>query len=239
MKHLKIIALASFWLLAVACDKSDDVKFDVSDHDYFPLYTGFYQIYAVEETRYTLSVPETFSYEIKLMQVDSFKNGEGDFTYVIHRSKRNSSNDPWQALDTWSARQSQREAILSEGNIPYLVLKFPILKGVRWDGNVYNNEINPFSGSTVDEYEVTELQGTCVVDGITFDDCITVVQEDDQDMIVHQDKRTEIYSRGSGLIFKEKIQVKYCNDQDRNCIGDLLIDEGVIYKQSLMEYGKE
>jgi hypothetical protein len=68
---------------------------------------------------------------------------------------------------------------------------------------------------------------------------VEVLQEDNQEFIVYYDKRREIYSRDVGLILKETVQLHYCNDEDRNCIGQQIVDEGIIYTQTLSSYGWE
>src|SRR5688572_9615044 len=91
-------------VVLIGCSESEPEK-QGTDSEYFPLQTGYFQIYSVDETIYTeLSPPESFEYELKTEVVDSFTNLEGGYTFVIHRSTREAEPDPWQFLDAWSAR---------------------------------------------------------------------------------------------------------------------------------------
>jgi hypothetical protein len=236
-------ALAIFFAMAwgsliIGCDKQDEIR-PSRDHEYLPLRKGWYQVYDVEETVYELGTSQTYFYQLKTVIVDSFPNAEGAYTYLIHRSRKYSGNDLWEEDGTFTARLSDTEAIVSKGNTPFVVLTFPAATGNDWNGNAYNDEVNPNSNSASDLYEITQTGIGQVVNGVSFPDCITVVQEDNDDTIVFQDNRSEIYARNVGLIFREIIQLTYCNDEDRNCVGEQIIDEGIIYAQRISHYGLE
>jgi len=234
-KPIQFFVLGALMTILGSCrdEAPDAIK---KDYNYFPLVKGFYQIYDVTETQYTLSIPETFQYELKMVVVDSFSNNEGGYSYVIHRSRRD-ANEEWEPSETWSAKLYRNEAIVSEGNVPYVVLNFPTKEGASWNGNAYNDNVNPTTSTNDDIYEITKFEESMMLGDQNFSDCITVTQEDNGEFIVFNDKRIEVYSRNVGLISKEVTQLKYCTDSD--CLGQQIIDEGVIYKQTLKEYGKE
>jgi hypothetical protein len=238
VKHFRSFGL---WmvLLLLSCESQEDNYPIFTDSEYFPLESGFYHLYDVTEVRYALSVPETLQYELKVLVLDSFKNGTGELSYVLKRSKRTDVNAEWTPLETWSAQLNQNEVIVSEGNIPYVVLDFPLVEKKSWDGNKYNNQTNPVSGENDDSYDLIQVDEPFDINGSSFPDCVTVSQEDNQEFIVYFDRRYEVYSRHVGLISKNITQLKYCNDADRNCIGQQIVDEGVIYQQTLKQYGKE
>lgn len=222
----------------IACDSSDDsTPLDIGK-DYIPLKKGWFQIYDVNEIIYNLGEPETLAYELKTIVVDSFANAEENYTYVIYRSKRVEDGD-WQYIDTWSIRVSNKEAVVQEENIPFVALRFPVQEGIQWNGNEYNTVLNPVDGEPEDLYRLDNVGGSYTVESTSFDDCITVNQEDNQEFIVYFDKRAEIYARNVGLIYKEKTQLHYCTDTEQGCIGQQIVEEGVIYKQSIKSYGVE
>jgi hypothetical protein len=230
-----VVALA--WL-AMSCDSDEPSR--ASDLNYFPLQVGLYHIYDVSETKYILGTPESTEYQLKTVVTDSFLNVDEMYTYVIHRSKRMTDADAWESLDTWTATKSPREVVVNEGNTPYVVLAFPLSKNARWNGNKYNTVVNPTTKGNEDLYTL-EKNGVAytATNNETFPDCIVVNQEDNREFVVFLDQRKEVYAADIGLIEKEITGLQYCNDQDRDCIGKQIVDDGIIYKQVLSDYGFE
>lgn len=225
-------------LVIASCDPSEESRFRRSDEIYFPLQTGQYRIYYVEEIRYALSVPETISYDLKVVVTDSFTNDEAGTTFVLHRF-RSSDGGTWLPDATWSARRLQNEVIISEGNVPYVVLNFPLEKGRKWNGNAYNSQLMFYTDEPDDEYELISTDETLAFDGHSFTRCLAVEQENEEDPILYKDFRLELYAPDVGLIGKETIQLKYCSAEGRGCIGEQIVDEGFIYKQRIIGYGRE
>lgn len=231
-----VFALSSAVFLA-SCDGNDHDQ-RRADHEYVPLRKGWFQVYDVEETRYELGNPQTEKYALKTVVVDSFLNTEGNYSYIIHLSKKPLGTDTWVAHGTISTRVNKNEVVVSEENTPYVVLAFPAIPGTTWNGNAYNDEINPNTNTGNDVYEV-ENAGAQTIDGVEFQDCVSVLQEDNGETIVFRDQRREIYARHVGLVLKETTRLWYCTDEDRNCVGQEIIDEGIIYKRQIVSYGVE
>jgi hypothetical protein len=217
-------------VLVVACDSSDNDTSPGTGTEYFPLKTGSYLVYDVSEIIYTLSVPETLQYQLKVAMVDKFLNSEGDSTFVIHRSRRNIAADNWTYQDTWSVRKNEREVVMSEGNVSYVKLKLPVRQNMEWDGNAYNT-------LGEDEYTLEELKVSKTYNNQTFEDCITVNQNDNDDFIVFLDQRKEVYAKDIGLVYKETTQLHYCTQDD--CLGQQKVESGTIYEQTITTYGVE
>ncbi len=196
---------------------------------YFPLNKGIYQVYSVTETLYLGSItPEMSTYELMTEVVDSIASA-GGYLYVINRSRRQSDTDPWEPLDTWSGRKNSREAIVSEGNIPFLKVIFPVREGTRWDGNTFNT-------LGEDEYELRITAQPYVVGGMNFEHTLTIEQERNEDFVVFNDTRREVYALDVGLVYRETIQYSYCTDD--NCLGQQKIVSGIEVKQVIKQYGK-
>lgn len=234
---LIFIFITAFAIILAGCDGGDEER-RRADHEYVPLRKGWFQIYDVEETRYQLGNPETQRYELKTLVVDSFLNTEGAYTYIVHLSKKPDGTDTWIANGTLSARVNENEAVVSHESTPYVVLSFPAVPGTVWNGNAYNDVINPNTNTGTDVYEVQEA-GAQNINGTQFPDCVVVLQEDNEETIVFRDQRREVYARNVGLILKETTRLWYCTDEDRNCVGQEIIDEGIIYKQQIVSYGVE
>lgn len=227
MKHFSKYLLG-LSILAISCTSGEFKPID-KGFDYFPLKTGFYQVYRVNSITYSgLTEPETLAYELMARVTDSFPNPEGNHTYVISRFKRPNASSPWLNLDTWSARVTGREAIVNEGNVPFVKLFFPVKANITWDGNKYNS-------MNEDTYQVIAFQQPHTAGGTTFEQAVTIEQENNEDFIVFLDQRKEVYAKDAGLVGKEVTQLSYCvKDQ---CRGQQIIETGIIYKQELIEYG--
>ncbi len=227
MKHfLKYFAILT--VLVSACD-TDEFKPADTGIDHYPIRTGYYQVYNVNETVYSeVTAPQTNAFQLRTEIIDSFPNTENGFTYVIHRSTRADESSSWEIKDTWSVRRNDRELVINEGNTAFVKLTFPLKAGSTWNGNKFNDQDE-------DEYEVRSFDEPFTAGGTTFDRTVNILQEDTDDLIVFLDKREEVYARDVGLIYKETTQLNFCTDN--NCIGQQVIKNGRIYKQELIEYG--
>jgi hypothetical protein len=217
-------------MMLISCDSSSESAFSTVGYDYFPLAKGSYQEYAVTEVVYTLGEPDTAEYTLKVSIADAFLNDEGDSTYVLYRSKRTAKETSWAYLDTWSVRRGDQEIILNEENTPYVKLRFPVRAGAQWDGNAYNIQGRQ-------DYRLDSLGVTRTFGGEQFDDCLTVVQSDNEDFIVFLDQRREVYAHDIGLVYKKTTQLYYCTQPA--CLGDQVVERGVIYEQVITGRGHE
>lgn len=219
-----------FLAVAVACEDGEPVATE-SGEVYFPLQTGFYQVYSVTEKVYSAgeSDPVISQYEIMAEVVDSFPSGDREHTYVVHRSRRASEATVWQELDTWSVRKDQYRVVVAEGNTSFVKMTFPASELNRWNGNTFNT-------MGEDEYEMRRVGQPMELNGMTFEKTLTVEQERNEDLIVFRDVRTEVYARGAGLVYTEVIQLNYCTDD--HCLGQQKIDHGVELKMEIKAYGQ-
>lgn len=221
-------------ILIDGCSGSDVVR--ISDLSYFPLRVGFYQIYQVNETNIQhnscsdTSQPPTKTYDLKVLTYDSSKNSEGSYTYLIHRYTRNDSTQAWADLDTWSARITDNQVIVSEGNTSYVRLFFPLAENGKWNANSYNN-----LGA---DYDTLRNFGKPyqLSNGKKYSTTVTIRQADNRDFFVNQDKRFEVYAPSAGLIYKEKTHLTYLQGA---CYGQQMVGSGIIYIQTLKSTGHE
>jgi hypothetical protein len=234
------ISIALFSLLS--CETSPETVTDAG-LDYFPLKVGAYQVYSVDETQINQSVEQKSIYELKFQVIDSLINQEGGYTYIIQRQSRANANLPWNMLDSWTARIAGRQAIINEGNTSFVKLTFPAVNGLEWDGNAFNSLVgNKQCGDNLDrlcDIYTLENFGTEFITstGITFGQALTIIQNEDPDLITKHDVRTEMYAKGVGLIYKESVVLEYCSTDD--CKGDQKVDKGLKYKQVIKEYGSD
>ena len=226
MKSIKFLVLGLFFF--VGCDENPIVV--ENESVYFPLGVGTYQIYQIDQTVYSELDPiEITRYQVKIETVDSFQTIDGEYQFVLYRSTRTTESDPWVYLDTWSAKRSVVRAIVQEGNTSFVKLAFPLRETREWDGNAFNT-------LGEDQYEAIDVRKTFTVEGLpAFPKTITVQQSDNQDFIVFQDKRSEVYAENVGLIEKKILQLYYSTLPED--IGKQKIKNGVDYTQRLIQYG--
>lgn len=226
-KYLSVACM----LMVAAC--GDDETARLPDSAYFPLRKGFYQIYSVEQTTYSAVNPAVHEvYELKTEVADSFLNDMGTYTYVIYRSKRLTQNDPWQFVESWSARTTPFQAVVTEGNISFIRLIFPASANSRWNGNALNTQ-------GADEYTILQSgKAYQLVTGETLPDCVEVSQHDDYD-VLERDERQEVYARNIGLVYKRSVVLNYCNNPQNCPFGEDYIIDGIAYEQVLIAYGQD
>lgn len=216
-------------VLVIGCEAEESVPLNTGSA-YFPLKKGIYQVYAVNEIRYSaVAEPETLTYELMTEVVDSFPSAKDTYIYVIHRSRRSAETEPWEVLDTWSARKDKTEAIVSEGNTPFVKVVFPIRDGARWNGNAFN-------ALGDDEYELKDIHQPFAAGGMTFEKTLTIEQEQNEDPIVFNDARMEVYARDVGMVYRQTVQLYYCTDDD--CLGQQKIAHGIDMKMVIKQYGR-
>ncbi len=213
----------------VACDTSEAPGPD-EGWEYFPMETGMYWIYNVAETRYAATgAPEPLSYELRVEVTDSFPNDDGTFTWIMERATRPSADQIWDPVETWSVILTGQNAVVREGNTSFVRLTFPIRTGLSWDGNRYN-------AIGEDEYEIVSVNTPFSAGGTNFEKTVTVVQEDNNDIIVFFDERSEVYARNAGLIFRKIKQLHYCTEDD--CRAQQKVEHGIELTQELIDYGQ-
>lgn len=216
-----------FLTLLTSCKDEEEAIFHRGE-DYLALETGTFQIYTVNEVRYNVAeAPVETNYEILTQVIDSFPS-TGGYTYVIHRSKRASEAEPWEELDTWSVRPANGDVIVSEGSTPFVKIKFPVVAENVWNGNIFN-------AGDEDIYQYADIARPLDLNGMFFENTLTVIQENNEDKIVFRDQRKETYALDVGLVYREFIQLTYCTDDA--CLGQQKVDQGVELKMVIKDYG--
>lgn len=222
-KNLTLILLS---VAALSCESSINPSGIEDGQEFFPLKTGDIRIYQVNEVNHNIDgTIEDLNYFIKEEIVESFISAS-DSTYVIYRYQRENDMMEWEFVETRQARITDHQAIIFEGNIPYLKLTFPIVAGKMWDGNLLNDqEEDLYVMDSIYSAYNSELQ---------FDSTLTVIQNDNQDFIVELDRRFEIYGYNVGQVYKEEILYTYCTED--NCLGQQQIETGRKLTETLVEY---
>jgi len=230
-------------LILFSCSESPEIVIQDPFSGYFPLQTGLFQLYDVEEIQIQQNVQTRSVYQLKTVAIDSFKNDEGGYTYIINRYKRMDATQPWTALDTWSARTTNRKVIVNEGNTPIVRLILPLSNGQKWNGNELNtlggdDMCGPGGDFSCDQFEISAIGEVFAIGNLSFENTLTVIEENDPDLLVKNDVRKKVYSSGGGLVYMESTQLNYCTTPP-SCYGTQFVNTGTIYKETLRESGIE
>lgn len=218
-------------LLIWSSCQSDAPTLLSSDADFFPLETGRYIIYDVQEQQYALNTaPARRTYQVKEVVGAAYSDVVGQPAYRLLRYRRATEAQAWQPDSVWSARVAGNEAIRTENGLDFIKLVFPVSDNLSWNGNQRNN-------LGEDRYEIRNSKQPFRVLDKQYDESVTVVAQNDS-TLVSQDKRIEVYARQIGLIYKERSQVQYCSSTPA-CVGKYQIDYGIQQVYRIRTYGKE
>ena len=212
-------------------------------YNYFPLEVGRFSVFDAEEIKYINQVRTMRNFEVKLLIVDSFATNDV-INYVINRYTRNNSEEDWDIEMAWMATIIDNQLVVQQNNISYSWLKFPITDGDEWDLNAFNtnswNQIDP-DYNLLDTCKTYIEQQWYKSENEEFPSALTVLHEQYDDFIVRKDYRFQVFEKEIGLIYHEIKTFEYAqvNINGENVIGHGIVDNGIISKQTIKEYGKE
>ncbi|MBO7570629.1 MAG: hypothetical protein J6T48_00600 [Bacteroidales bacterium] len=222
---LCIIALLVF----VACNKENEIPADVefaTDKQYFPLQTDKALIYKVTEIN--IDKPsdyyDTAVYYLRERTDIPFIDNEGDTAYRIERFKSQTTSN-WKISDVWEAKLTTYTAEKVEENQRFIKIKFPLVIGKYWNGNL-KNELDD------KDCTITSLSATYNNESIHLDSCLSITRDSSVTQISKQ-YDVEIYARGIGLVYKEITDI---NSQEviYGVPIENRIHRGTIYRQELI-----
>lgn len=226
---MKQIVYLLFFATLFGCNESRTPDPATLDYDFYPIQTGRYSIYDVEEITYGIISFDTVSYQLRETIFDSIVSID-QVTYLIRRDVRSDAEEAWESDSVWSVTRRATFLSITENGIPFIKLTFPVDLDNEWDGNSLNanNELT---------YYYQGLSNS-IVDSISTEDHIRVVIEDIEENITGVDLRSEVYARGIGLVEKDYFTQVNCTSS--NCGADLgEVIGGRSLKQTLVEIGNE
>ncbi|MBK8362723.1 MAG: hypothetical protein IPL24_03310 [Bacteroidetes bacterium] len=207
--------------------KKESVEAPALSYNYFPTESGKYIIYDVDSIYHSETDnnndDSVFSYHFQIKdKIDSsFVDLEGRVNQVRLRYHRNSDTLPWQLTEVWTQYLSSTSAYLTEENIKYHKLSFPINATITWNGNDSNTE--------EELYYYDYFHESDVLNGLSFDSTLSVIQIDENNF-VETIYGNEKYAAGVGMIYKEHNDLGKTNGQ---------VVKGLEYKMVVVEYGVE
>lgn len=216
-------------LATISCNETQEANPESLGYEYYPLKVGQFSIYDVEEIRYLISGFDTTIYQLRETIFDSIPSADR-ITYLLRRDVRPDAMSDWVSDSVWSVTRTTTNLSITENNIPFIKLTFPVSDGRQWDGN----SLNTRSAITY-YYQSLSAQ---IIDSISLDNHIRVIIEDIEENVTGVDLRSELYVNGIGLIEKDYLTQKKCTSSD--CGTDLgEVIAGRSLKQTLIEIGNE
>lgn len=229
-KNMKTTQIAGLLILMMlfGCSEDNEDYFVARDMGYYPIETGKYNQYEVTEINIDApsEVYDTVHYQLKELIGGSYTDNEGKEAYMFVRYKRQDTTKNWSLSDVWSLSISNQRLFLTEENLKYVKIYFPVSTGKSWDGNAYNT-LEPRT------YEITGIDLPETINNSYFDSVLTVTQEADSSLI-HKDLLFEQYARDTGLIYKEITRIN-SQEIEPGVPVDERITTGSIYRQKFVK----
>ncbi|HBS87238.1 MAG: hypothetical protein A2W91_03390 [Bacteroidetes bacterium GWF2_38_335] len=220
-------------LIFNSCKEKDNTDFPAIDYSYFPVDTGKWAVYQVEEITIdsAISLYDTVRYQIKEVYESYFPDNENRRTVRIERFIREEAGDPWEMKDVWAANLIPSSAQIVEENYRYMKIAFPANINETWNGNLYNI----FDPET---YEITSIDEPYSINGLNFDSVLTVTQLLDSTLIYKYHKE-EKYAKNIGLISKIDLNIESQNIAYPWVPVEDRPTQATIYRQKIIDYGWE
>lgn len=216
-------------LALLSCNKSNEDPI-YAGYDYFPVNTGQFIIYEVDSIKkdaFTGLVTHS-KYQIKEVIASTFTDNEGRPTLRIERFRKDTFFfQDWTIYQVWTANLTSTTAQRFEDNKRYLKLIFPVKNGSTWNGNSMNTD-------DVEDYAYVEVHEPDIINQLTFDSVLTVLQADDLNNLITPKYKLEKYATGVGLIYRKKFEVTM---KTNPLTGTLDTSDFVDYTERILNYG--
>lgn len=216
--------------------KKDPSTAEVPDlgYDYYPATAGSYIEYDIDSTAYTPLPVDTIYAKFRIKEVieETFTDNQGRPALKIVRYKKNYSPTipysqmSWTLQDVWMSNKTSTTAEVVEENVRFVKLVFPVADDITWNGNAQNT-IGDW------EYKYSNTDQPAAYGTLAFDKTVQVNQKKFVSLLAYQ-YYTEKYARGVGLLYKEIIDIKSQHNVNLPIMDR--IEEGVVYKQTIVDY---
>ena len=229
VKPYSFLGLVHVLFVLFACNKTVEPDDRRLGYVYFPLEIGNYVVYEVDEKNYTILDSNRVFYQLKEVVTDTFTNLSGQKQFVLERYRRNNDLENWRIDSVWSALRTGSQAIKFENNIPYIKLVFPVERNNSWNGNAFNDK-----GESL--FRTSEFRRSRRYGDIQLPNTVKVLMGNDSSLVT-QVKREEVFAENIGLVFMERINVRFKSEPEN--LGKGLIESGKIERFTVIDFGKE
>ncbi len=192
-------------LVFISCEEEQELAEPVPYFsNYITISKGTTWSYSVDSLAYSDFDEEnkidTFQYIIENEIIDLVDSSEGVKEYVAIRNyKKTDSSIPYKSLK-YKIEKTKEQYRVFINNRMTVKLTFPVKEGKNWDANSFNAQPEK-------TYRFQNVHAPFSDQGMHFDSTSTVVQKD-QENLISRDFSREIYGLGSGMVFKEKLDLE-------------------------------
>lgn len=200
---LSRLIISFFFLSSCADDQIDNPPAPVvADHAFFPVDSGFTRIYEVDSIYWDAFTGnhDTVSYELKEVMAGIYIDNQGRKGQRIERYKKD-DNGNWIIYRVWSSLLTATTAEVTEENIRYIKLTFPVAVNESWNGNAFNAE-----GALNYTYQNT---GGEMFGGFNFPETATVIQDNDPPNLLEDKYGEERYAKGTGIYYRKNLWINF------------------------------
>lgn len=227
MRYTFLYVLIS--LFAFSCkEEKSELALDMG-FDYFPIVTGMYKTYEVLDIRYSPAADSSRFY-LKEVFGDSLQSADGTIKYFINRFV-STDKEQWELDSVWSVYRYQQSVVVTENNVSFIKLTFPVEIGANWNGNASNTYSDAeYFYESGDSFSLSDT-------AFSAENSVKLVISEVPENLTGKDFRYETYIRGIGLVQKDYEVFEYCTATSCGEIGS--VKRGRILKQDLIDYGQE
>jgi hypothetical protein len=237
---MRLLIFLFFIVILFSCTKKkvENPGIELLGLDYYPLTKGKFVVYEVDSTVYNELPTDTviYKYLIKEKVAASFIDNLGNEAYTIERYIKfydpNTAYDsmPWKIKEVWMLNATDKSIQVSEGNIRYTKLVFPVQEKASWNGNASNT-----LGEQIYVYDYIEKKETLNNNVLNN---VLLVKQLDYTTLISSQQYFEKYAKGIGLVSREITDI-LSNNVVAGKTAIERIESGIIYKQILVTYGYE
>ena len=199
-----------------SCNKTDTFSSDALI-DFYPLAVGKTYIYRLDSTNIapfgTALIVKSFLAKDTIES--TFIDNEGRLSFRIFRFVTDTSQtQPWQFASTYVATPTAQWIEYVDNNLRFVKLHTPINEGYSWKAHSFidtkslNTQV-PYLDEW--EYQYQDLGSSYTVFNQTFDNTVTVLQQNettppgpfDPNNYQQRNYGVEVYAKGVGLVYKD------------------------------------
>lgn len=185
---------------------------------FYPLEIGKYVVYDVDSLVYNDQLKATIPSQCQLRYnvSDTFRDDQGQLAYVINILYRKTAADAYVPHDILYASVHGSQLVITEQNLRFIKLTFPVENGNTWNGNALiplGDKNNIQYDNSHWNYVYSDFNHSYNTGLKLFQHTVTVNEIDDQlnnpdvdsTMEAYKNYAQEVYANNVGMIYRERI----------------------------------